>query len=187
MSMYQHIQQAWKRPKASKELWRARLIAWRREEVTTRIARPTRLDRARNLGYKPKLGVLMIRQRVKKGPHKHAWRGGRRSRNMGIITPLRKSYKLIAEERANKKYPNCEVLNSYWVAKDGKHYWYEIILIDRDHPTVKADKSLSGVAKKRGRVFRGLTSAGKEMRGLHHKGKGAEKARPSRRAHSRKL
>ncbi|MDP3765404.1 MAG: 50S ribosomal protein L15e, partial [Nanoarchaeota archaeon] len=33
---------------------------------------------------------------------------------------------------------------------------------------------------------RGLTSAGKRGRGLLHKGKGAEKLRPSLRAHQRK-
>jgi len=32
------------------------------------------------------------------------------------------------------------------------------------------------------RVFRGLTSAGKKIRGLRRKGRGAEKVRPSRKA-----
>jgi ribosomal protein L15E len=32
------------------------------------------------------------------------------------------------------------------------------------------------------RVFRGLTSAGKQIRGLHNRGLGAEKARPSKKA-----
>ena len=72
-----------------------------------------------------------------------------------------------------------EVLNSYFLAKDGTYSWYEVILVDREHPAVKADKQLSGIAKQRGRVFRGLTSAGRKMRGLRWKGKGAEKVRPS--------
>ena len=37
---------------------------------------------------------------------------------MGIKKNLDKNYQLIAEERTSKKYPNCEVLNSYYVAKD---------------------------------------------------------------------
>ncbi|ALV62505.1 LSU ribosomal protein L15e [Thermococcus sp. 2319x1] len=41
---------------------------------------------------------------------------------------------------------------------------------------------IAGKAHK-GRVFRGLTSAGKRSRGLLNKGKGAEKVRPSIRAH----
>ena len=42
------------------------------------------------------------------------------------------------------------------------------------------------IAHQRGRAFRGLTSAGRKMRGLLNKGRGAEKLRPSIRAHNRK-
>jgi len=191
MSLYSHIQKTWNKPKENLgPLWKERLMAWRREPVTVRIERPTRLDRARNLGYKPKLGVLVVRQRVDKGPHRRTHLpGGRKSKQQRTIKALRKSYQLIAEERANKAFLNCEVLNSYWVAEDGRHYWYEVILVDRHHPVIVADKNLGWVARpeNRARVYRGLTSAGKEMRGLHHKGKGAEKARPSRRAHNRNM
>jgi large subunit ribosomal protein L15e len=100
---------------------------------------------------------------------------------------LSKSYQQIAEERANKKFKNCEVLNSYLLAKDGKHCWFEIILVDRGHPSIKADRQLAGVAAQKGRVFRGKTASGKRSRGiLTHKGKGAEKLRPSLRAKGRK-
>jgi len=37
--------------------------------------------------------------------------------------------------------------------------------------------NLRNIAAQRGRVFRGLTSAGKKTRGLRGKGKGYEKAR----------
>ena len=73
--------------------------------------------------------------------------------------------------------------------EDGKYYWYEIILVDPSHPVIKADKKINWICnrKQRSRAFRGKTSAGRKMRGLRgNKGKGAEKARPSRRAHSRK-
>ena len=93
-----------------------------------------------------------------------------------------KSYQQVAEERSAKKYPNCEVLNSYYVAKDGISYWFEIILIDRAHPQVMASTVLRSIAAQRGRVYRGLTSSGKKSRGLRRKGKGAEKMRPSLRA-----
>lgn len=102
---------------------------------------------------------------------------------MGVnkITP-RKSIRRIAEERAAKRYPNMEVLNSYFVGKDGMHHYYEVILVDRSHPAVQNDGNINWICDERGRVFRGKTSAGKKGRGMHHKGKGAEKARPSRRA-----
>jgi len=43
----------------------------------------------------------------------------------------------IAEERAAKKYPNLEVLNSYYVTEDGSHKWYEVILVDPHHPVIR--------------------------------------------------
>ncbi|MDO8661056.1 MAG: 50S ribosomal protein L15e [Candidatus Woesearchaeota archaeon] len=187
MNMYQHVAELWEQPKENLgPLWKERLIAWRREPVTNRLERPTRIDRARSLGYKAKNGLFVVRQRVSKGPHRRTWAGGRRSKAMRTIKALRKSYQVIAEERANKVFHNCEVLNSYWVAQDGRYYWYEVLLVDPEHPEIKADKQL-GKFTGRGRAYRGMTSAGKKMRGLRWKGKGAEKARPSRRANLRRL
>ena len=59
---------------------------------------------------------------------------------------------------------------------------FEVILVDRSHPVVLADKRLIGIAAQTGRVFRGVTSAGRRGRGLRSKGQGAEKVRPSRQA-----
>jgi large subunit ribosomal protein L15e len=97
---------------------------------------------------------------------------------------VNKNYKQIAEERANKKYKNLEVLGSYFLAKDGIHVWHEIILIDKSHPQITKDSRYSWIAhpSQTGRVYRGKTSAAKKSRGLRVKGKGAEKMRPSKRA-----
>jgi large subunit ribosomal protein L15e len=97
---------------------------------------------------------------------------------------MAKSIQRIAEERASKRYPNLEVLNSYWVGQDGKSKFYEVIMLDGSHPVIKNDKQLGWVAKKghSGRAERGMTSAGKRGRGLYNKGKGAEKLRPSLKA-----
>jgi large subunit ribosomal protein L15e len=189
MGLYKHIRELWKQPKANLgELWQKRLMQWRREPVTVRIERPTRLDRARSLGYKAKPGVIIVRQRVGRGGHtRPTIRKGRRPKHYRQSMILAKSYQQVAEERANRKFRNCEVLNSYLLAKDGKSYWFEIILVDRGHPSVLGDKQLSQVASQKGRVFRGKTSAGRRSRGiLTHKGKGAEKLRPSLRAKGRK-
>ncbi len=188
MGMYKYVREKWKRPRENLgELWTSRLIAWRREPATTRIKRPTRLDKARSLGYRAKQGIVIVRQKlIKGGRKKPKVRAGRRSKRFGQRKIMGKNYQQIAEERANKKYPNCEVLNSYWVAEDGKYKWYEIILVDREHPAIKKDKTLSWITKKKGRSFRGLTSAARKSRGLRKKGKGAEKIRPSQRAHKRR-
>ncbi|OGM02470.1 50S ribosomal protein L15e [Candidatus Woesearchaeota archaeon RBG_13_36_6] len=189
MSLYKYIREAWKKPKVRLgALWQQRLIKWRREPVTLRINRPTRLDKARSLGYKAKPGFVIVRQRViRGGKQRPKFSGGRRSKHMRRRLVLAKNYQQIAEERANKKFLNCEVLNSYEVAKDGKHYWYEIILIDKNHPAIKADPNLKWISENKHtrRVYRGLTSAARKSRGLRNKGKGAEKIRPSLKAHGR--
>ena len=170
MGLYQHIREAWKKPQDNlKELWRERLIAWRTEPVTIKIDHPTRIDRARSLGYKAKQGFIMARQRVGRGGHERPQiKGGRRSKRFGHTMTLWKNYQQIAEERAQKKFDNLMVLNSYWVAQDGKHYWYEVILIDPHHPVIKSDPHLQWTAtrKNHSRAFHGKTSAGKKARGL---------------------
>ncbi|MBD3304334.1 50S ribosomal protein L15e [Candidatus Woesearchaeota archaeon] len=186
MGVYKKIRELWKKPKQGLgDVWQKRLMQFRREPVTVKLDRPTRLDRARALGYKSKQGIIMVRQRVLRGGHTKpkVW-GGRKPKRFSPRLNLRKNYKLIAEERASKKYPNCEVFNSYLAAKDGKYCWYEVILVDKNHPAIAKDKDLEWISLKQHtrRVHRGLTSAGKKIRGLRHKGKGAEKVRPSRHA-----
>ncbi|MFQ6081173.1 MAG: 50S ribosomal protein L15e [Candidatus Bathyarchaeia archaeon] len=185
---YKYMARAWNRPEASfvKELMWQRAIDWRRQPTILRIERPTRLDRARKLGYKAKQGFVMARVRVRRGGLRRPRpRAGRRPKRMGVakLKPA-KSLRLIAEERAARKFPNLEVLNSYWVWEDGRFKWFEVIMVDPNHPVIKSDKDINWICDEahRGRVFRGLTSAGKEVRGLRHKGRGAEKLRPSRRA-----
>ena len=163
---YKYMAEAWKKPEASyiKELMQERLIEWRKQPAIIRVEKPTRIDRARRLGYKDKPGYIVVRVRVRRGGlRKQRPRAGRRQKRMGVrkYKPA-KSIRLIAEERAARKYPNLEVLNSYWVWEDGRSKWYEVILVDR---TLLSTLRLG---KGRGRVFRGLTSAGRKVRGLIH-------------------
>ncbi len=184
-SMYSYIGDAWKNPYKGyvKELNYERRIVWRKEENFLRIERPTRLDRARALGFKAKQGYVVVRARVRKGSfQKRTIRAGRRAKRRGInqIT-TGKSLQRMAEERTAKRYPNLEVLNSYWVGADGQQEWYEVILVDPAHPVIKADPKINWICENThtNRVYRGLTSAGAAGRGLRNKGKGAEKVRPS--------
>ncbi|WP_457554760.1 50S ribosomal protein L15e [Candidatus Pyrohabitans sp.] len=192
MGAYKYLAQAWKSPKGSYvyPLLRQRLTEWRRGASVVRVLKPLRPDRARALGYKAKQGIIVVRARIRKGGRrKERPRGGRRPKRMGVVkyTP-KKSLQWLAEERAQRRYPNMEVLNSYWVGKDGKYEYFEVIMVDPHHPAVRSDKELCWIAgtAHRGRVFRGLTSAGKRSRGLRNRGKGAEKLRPSIRAHQRR-
>ncbi len=183
---YKYIAKAWRKPEESfvKELMWQRALEWRKQPAIFRIERPTRLDRARNLGYKAKQGFVIARVRVRRsGMRKVRPKAGRRPKRLGVTKfKLAKNMRLIAEERAAKKFPNLEVLNSYWVWEDGRFKWFEVVMVDPSHPVIKADENVNWICEDahRGRVFRGLSSAGKEVRGLRHKGRGAEKVRPSR-------
>lgn len=198
-SMYHYVAELWKRPYDGElgEVMRQRLIRWRREPSVVRVERPTRPDRARALGYKAKQGFIIVRVRVRKGGlRKQRPNKGRRPKRMGVygFAPA-KSLRLIAEERAARRYPNLEVLNSYYVGEDGNYKWFEVILVDPHHPAVQNDPEISWIASKvhKGRVFRGLTSAGKKMRGLRksrglrgtvkHKWKKKQKERELRKRH----
>ncbi len=189
---YKYIAEEWATPEKSfvEELMRQRLVRWRKQQTTVRLENPTRLDKARKLGYKAKQGFIIARTKVRRGGlRKIRPKSGRRPKRMGVAKfKPGKSLRLIAEERTAKKFPNLEVLNSYWVGEDGKHKWFEIILVDPNAPTIRTDKNINWITQKQHtkRVFRSLTSAGKNVRGLHHKGTGAEKLRPSHRRGARK-
>ncbi len=184
MGYLKYVKELWKQP--SHEEQRARLLKARREPATLRLERPTNIARARSMGYRAKQGVIIIRQRLLRGGRmRKDIKGGRRSAHAHQSKVVKKSYQQVAEERAQAKYQNCEVLNSYKVLEDGQHLWYEVILLDRQHPAIKADPQLSGVAKQRDRAGRGLTSAGRKSRGLRKKGIGSEKNRPSLRSRKR--
>lgn len=189
-SMYAYIRDAWKKPGESPidELLWSRMQKWRREPAVVRVDHPTRLDRARSLGFKAKQGIIVARVQIRRGGRrKSRWQRGRRTKHMGVnkITPG-KSIQRIGEERVARRYPNMQVLNSYWVGEDGKSKWYEIILVDTSHPVIKKDKNLKWICNDthKGRVFRGKTSAGKKGRGQREKGRGTEKTRPSLRSHN---
>jgi len=162
---------------------------WRDQSAVQRIENPSNPKRAKQLGYKDKQGVVMARARVSRGGRKKKRpKKGRRAKRMGVnkLTP-EKSKKVIAEERTAKKFPNLEVLNSYKVGEDGMYHYFEIIMVDPDHPSIENDEELNWTSdsSNTGRVYRGLTSAAKSSRGLTTKGKGSEKIRPSKRSASR--
>lgn len=173
--MYKSLANMWKKPKEGLgEVYKKHIIRWRDESTVVRVEKPTRLDRAKSLGYKAKQGVAVVRVKVERGGRKTPkTAGGRRPTRAGRFFTLNKSKQQTAEERASRKYKNMEVVNSYWVGEDGSHSWYEIILADTSHPAIKKDMNLRVLSsgKQKGRANRGLTSSGKKSRGLRHRGK----------------
>jgi large subunit ribosomal protein L15e len=190
MGYSKYISKLWKKPKANigTEKWKAWLMQLRREPAILRVENPTRPDRAHALGYKAKEGFVVVRSRVTKGSSKKpAPRHGRRPKRYGMFTTRRKSDRLIAEEHVAKCYPNCEILNSYWVGEDGRYKWYEVILADRVQVSKYPGYEWLATPANKGRVFRGKTSAGQKSRGLRHRGaKATRQFRPSKRSQGTK-
>ena len=184
--LYHYLREAWKKP--DKKTLRERMTEWRKENVFTKVDKPLRLDRARSLGYKDKKGFVIIRVRLKRGGHKRQRPNkGRRSKRLHTRKNLKMSYKWIAEQRVSKRYANLEVLNSYLLAKDGIHAFYEVICVDPSKAEIKSDKTINWITKKtnQNRPERGLTSAAKKSRGLRSKSP-TSRSRPSVRAGNRK-
>ena len=60
------------------------------------------------------------------------------------------------------------VLNSYWVAQDSTYKFFEVILVDPFHKTIRQDPAIQWICKPtaKHREMRGLTSASRKSRGL---------------------
>lgn len=161
MGAYKYIQKTFQKDTSKKE------NKWSKQPVFKRVERPTKISRARTLGYKAKQGFVVVRTRIKKGGRKRSRpRKGRKPKTMGIYFTPSAGRQAIAERRVARKYPNMEVLNSYMVGETGTHKFYEVILVDKSHPSIKKDKDISWITNQRRRAFRGLTSAARKSRGL---------------------
>ncbi|HJS63447.1 MAG TPA: 50S ribosomal protein L15e [Nitrososphaeraceae archaeon] len=148
--MYKHLAKTWINMwKTNSEQLKSRAIGWRRELAIHRINRPSRLDRARRLGYKAKQGIIVIRTRVGRGGmRKQRPRAGRRQKHSGVVRIKQAmNMRIVAERRVNERYPNMEIIGSYFLYKDGKHSWYEVILADPNHPSVSNDNEMRGKLK----------------------------------------
>jgi len=182
MSYYDYASSQYDRPKEQlDQVWKNRIQEWRDQEAIVKAENPTRIPKARSLGYKAKRGYSIVRSRAGKGNSKRERpSGGRRPKRYGQSRfHPKKSKRLIAEERASRRFENLEVLNSYWVAEDGNYKWFEVIMVDPDEPTIKQDDDINWICDNRNRAERGKTPAARKSRGLLNKGKGAEKVRPS--------
>jgi|TARA_B110000263_G_scaffold63972_1_gene55165 large subunit ribosomal protein L15e len=123
---------------------RNRVILWRKQDAVTRIEKPSRILRARRLGYKAKQGIIVVRMRVGTGGMRRKRpTGGRRPKHLGVTRiKAAVNMKQVADRRVLERYPNMTLLGSYFIYKDGMHYWFEVILADPSHPRIIKDKEL---------------------------------------------
>ena len=186
--LYHYIGEAWKN--SDRETRASRLIEWRAGDSITKVDKPLRLDRARALGYKAKNGFMVLRVRLIRGGRRRKRTGvkGRKAgRKQTIRKILKMNYQWVAEMRAARAYPTLEVLSSYNIGKDGRHFYFDVIMVDPTKPEILNDPTMRWIAnpKNRKRAERGITSAGKKSRGLRNKSHDI-KVRPSMRAWRRR-
>jgi large subunit ribosomal protein L15e len=140
--LYREIGNTWQKvfhEKSGDILTRA--IQLRKGPTMERLERPSRLDRARMLGYKAKEGVVVVRIRVGAGGmRRQRPTSGRRPKHLGVLRMKSdESVQKVAERRVREKHENLKLLGSYLLWVDGKHRWYEMVLIDPMHPAIKKD------------------------------------------------
>ncbi len=137
--LYQRIEDTYRSMlKADSRELKRRAIEWRRGPTILRVERPSRLGRARSLGYKAKQGMFVVRIKISRGGMRQKRpRSGRRPKHLGVLK-IKGHFnsKDTAERRVAEKHPNAKVLGSYPVYKDGKFIWYEVILADTHHPAL---------------------------------------------------
>lgn len=190
LGAYKYVNELWKKKQSDLMRFLLRIRAWeyRNGDGLVRRPRPSRPQRAHQLGYKSKEGFFIYRARVTRGGRKKPLRKGinfGKPTNAGIRVTNRRNLQVMAEARAGRKLGSgIRILNSYWVGQDAKYKYYEIICVDPFHTAIRVDPEINWIAlnKHKRREARGKTSAGRKHRGLRVKGQTAHKVRPSRRA-----
>merc|ERR1711935_551185 len=167
---------------------RIRCWEYRQLAAIHRVTRPSRLDKARALGFKQKQGYVVYRIKIRRGGRKRCVHKGAvfgKPVHQGIRKQKKaRSHRNVAEERVGRRCTNLRVLNSYWVGQDAAQKFFEVILVDPAHNAIKKDPRINWIVseKHNRRELRGLPSAGKKYRGLRQKGYRAHGISPSRRS-----
>lgn len=141
--MYRAISKTWKNMFNQRNYnLKAIGIDLRKRHTVERLEKPTRIDRARKLGYKAKPGFIIVRIKVGRGGMRRSKPDlGRRPKHAGIVRIKGNvSMRQTAEQRVKKKYPNLNIINSYFLYRDGRNEWHEVLLIDPENPSIKNRK-----------------------------------------------
>ena len=194
MGAYKYLQELWRRKQSDviRFVLRVRCWEYRQLPVMHRVTRPSRLDKARALGFKQKQGYVIYRCRIRRGGRKRAVHKGiiyGKPVHLGIRKQKKaRSHRNVAEEKVGRRCQNMRVLNSYWVGQDAVSKFFEVIVVDPNHNAIRKDPRINWISseKHNRREIRGLTSAGMKYRGLRQKGYRAHNVRPSRRANWRR-
>eukprot|EP01012_Entosiphon_sulcatum_P007209 TRINITY_DN1360_c0_g1_i1.p2 TRINITY_DN1360_c0_g1~~TRINITY_DN1360_c0_g1_i1.p2 ORF type:complete len:208 (+),score=34.01 TRINITY_DN1360_c0_g1_i1:42-665(+) len=187
MGAYLYMRALWRRKQSDVMRFLQRIRGWelRQQHRIERVTRPTRPEKARQLGYKRKSGYVIFRVRIRRGGRRKPIHNGithGKPRRAGVThLKLNINNRRIAEQRAGRHCRELRVLNSYTVQQDSMYKWYEVILVNPGSKAIRNDPQINWIVKgrQRRREVRGKTSAGRKSRGLQRKGNRANKIRPS--------
>ena len=178
MGAYKYLEEIWRKKQSDVLRFLLRVRAWeyRQGKKCTKVSRPTRTDKAHKLGYKAKQGYVIYRIAVRRGGRKRPNHKGivyGKPKHQGINQlKFARNLRSVAEERAGRRCANLRVLNSYWVNQDATYKYFEVIMVDPNHITIRNDPRINWIVNPvhKHRERRGLTSAGRKHRGLRVKG-----------------
>ena len=187
MGAYKYLQELWRKKQSDviRFVLRVRCWEYRQLPVIHKVGTPSRLDKARALGFKQKQGYSIYRVRIRRGGRKRAVHKGTIYGKPvhGGIRKLKKarSHRSVGEEKVGRRCSNMRVLNSYWCGQDAAYKFFEVIIVDPAHQAIRKDPRINWIVseKHNKRELRGLTSTGKKQRGLRVKGYKANASRPS--------
>merc|ERR1711937_1002453 len=143
MGAYKYQQEMWRKKQSDVMRYILRIRTWqyRHQTAIERCQKPTRPEKARQLGYKAKQGYCVYRIRVRRGCRKRlAPKGATYGKpvNEGINQlKFQRRLQSVAEERAGKALGGLRVLNSYWVAQDSTYKYFEVIMLDPEHKVIR--------------------------------------------------
>jgi len=171
MGAYKYLEELWRKKQSDVLRFILRLRCWEYRQLNSvhRATRPTRPDKARRLGYKAKQGFVIYRARVRRGGRKRPVPKGivyGKPATQGINQlKWERSLRSKAEERVSRRCGNLRVLNSYWVNQDASYKYYEVILVDPFHATIRNDPHINWICQPvhKHRELRGLTATGKKI------------------------
>mmetsp|Transcript_58834 Transcript_58834/g.133181 ORF Transcript_58834/g.133181 Transcript_58834/m.133181 type:complete len:206 (+) Transcript_58834:49-666(+) len=183
MGAYKYLEELWRKKQSDVIRFLLRVRAWEYRQLPKicRCTKPTRTDKAHRLGYKAKQGYLIYRVAVRRGGrkkpvHKGITAGKPRAQGVNQLK-FGRNLQSVAEERIGRRAGNLRVLNSYWVNQDATYKYFEVILVDVQHPVIRNDPRVNWLCNPvhKHRECRGLTSAGRKGRGLRLSGHRANK------------
>ena len=169
MGAYKYLEELWRKKQSDAMRYVLRIRAWEYRQLprVCRVSHSTRPDKARKLGMKAKQGYVVYRVAVRRGGRKRPNPKGivyGKPKHQGI-NQLKNTRNLqsIGECRVGRVCNNLRVLNSYWVNQDATYKYYEVILVDPNHPAIRNDPSINWIVSPvhKHRECRGLTAAGR--------------------------